>query len=87
MGKLIIVIAFMIFAVALLGVVYLALRFRAIQARIDREATRKAVAAKNPYTTYDVNFMVESGMTPEQIRKAVENAVDYNALRHRRGMF
>lgn len=56
--------------------VWLVLDFFRLTARYRAVAKRRAVAKDNPYKNIDINFMVDAGMTPEEIEKAVRNALD-----------
>lgn len=58
-----------------LALVYVAFRLRGMRKEIEERLERRAVAKKSPFTTWDINFMVDAGLTPEQIEKAIKNAV------------
>lgn len=58
------------------AVVLVAFKFHRLSNSFVQAAERRAEAKKNPYTSVDLQFLVDSGMTPEQIKQAVKNAVE-----------
>lgn len=63
-----------VFAVVLL--VFSAVKFVDLKKKFVKTAERRARAKRNPYTRVDIQFMIDAGMTPAEIRKAVDNAFE-----------
>lgn len=58
-------------AIVLVGSVYID---RAVK-RAKVKARAEFIAGQNPYKSEDIQFLVNAGMTPEQIKQAIENEV------------
>jgi ABC-type phosphate transport system auxiliary subunit len=57
-------------------VAFLAVNFYKVTTKFEAAAKRRVAAKANPYKSIDIQFMVDAGMTPEQIEQAVRNAID-----------
>lgn len=65
------------------GLVYFGLRYAAIRRDVEKRIEREVVAKRNPYKQTDIQFMVDAGMTPEQIEQAIRNSISDSARKRR----
>lgn len=70
--------AALVYSLAIGVIIYAGLRFRSIRKEVRKNMERQEQAKQNPYTPADFQFMVDAGMTPEQIQKAIANALRNN---------
>lgn len=71
--------AALVYSLAIGVIIYAGLRFRSIRNEVKERMERQEAAKQNPYKPADFQFMLDAGMTPEQIQQAIVNALRKNS--------